>query len=98
MNKPLIITVLVALIVHSSESFRMPRQAEEEEGTFTKISDTVKSYYNSAINSARGYVENVKGLKLEEKASNLYRETSTALSTYAGIVQDQLYHIIYQTQ
>ncbi|KAM7421215.1 hypothetical protein PAMA_015391 [Pampus argenteus] len=97
MNKLLIITVLVALLALSAESFRMPRQAEEE-GTLSKISDTVKSYYNTAINSARGYAEDVKGLKLEEKASNLYHETTAALGTYFSIMQDQLYHILYQTQ
>ncbi|XP_031709318.1 apolipoprotein C-II [Anarrhichthys ocellatus] len=98
MNKLLGITVLVALLAVSAESFRMPRQAEEEQelGTLTKITDGIKSYYDSAVNTASGYLENIKGMKLEEKAKTLYTDTTIVLSTYAGIAQDQLYHIFYQ--
>ncbi|XP_053183260.1 apolipoprotein C-II [Scomber japonicus] len=93
MNKLLVITVLVALLALSAESFRMPRQAEEEQGTLSKLTDTIKSYYSEAVNTASGYLDNIKGLKLEEKAVNLYTDTTTVVSTYAGILQDQLYHI-----
>ncbi|XP_042281101.1 apolipoprotein C-II [Thunnus albacares] len=98
MNKLLVITVLVALLALSAESFRVTRQTEEEQGTLTKITDTVKSYYDEAINTASGYLDSIRGLKLEEKAKNLYTDTTTVVSTYAGIVQDQLYHIFYQQQ
>ncbi|XP_013872746.1 apolipoprotein C-II [Austrofundulus limnaeus] len=95
MNKLLVVTVLVALLALTAESFRVPRQAEEEEGTLSKITDTVKSYYDSALNTVSGYVESIKGLNLEEKAKNLYTETSTVVSTYAGIAQDQIYHFFH---
>ncbi|XP_041844666.1 apolipoprotein C-II [Melanotaenia boesemani] len=95
MNKLLVITVLVALLALSAESFRVPRQAEEEQGTLTKITDAVKGYYDDAVDTVSGYVESIKGLKLEEKAKNLYTDTTTAVVTYAGIVQDQLYHIFH---
>ncbi|XP_037532096.1 apolipoprotein C-II [Nematolebias whitei] len=94
-NKLLVVTVLVALLALSAESFRVPRQAEEEEGTLTKITGTVKSYYDSAVNTVSGYVESLKGLNLDEKAKNLYDETSTVVSTYAGIAHDQLYHFFH---
>lgn len=46
----------------------MPRQTVEEEvGTLTKITDTVKSYYEGSVNTASGYIDNIKGMKLEEK-------------------------------
>ncbi|XP_068592491.1 apolipoprotein C-II [Cebidichthys violaceus] len=97
MNKLLVITVLVALLALSAESSRIPRQVEEEEqGTLTRITESIKSYYDNAVNTASGYLENIKGLKLEEKAQNLYTDTTTVMSTYAGIAQDQLYHIFYQ--
>uniref|UniRef100_A0A669D087 Apolipoprotein C-II n=2 Tax=Oreochromis niloticus TaxID=8128 RepID=A0A669D087_ORENI len=96
MNKLLVITVVVALFALSAESFRVPRQVDEEEqGTITKITDTVKSYYAGAVNTASEYLEQIKGLKLEEKAKNLYTETSNIMSTYLGIAQDQLYHIFH---
>ncbi|KAM9353517.1 apolipoprotein C-II [Symphorus nematophorus] len=95
MNKLLVITVLVALLALSGESFRVPRQVEEEQGTLTKITDTLRSYYDSTLDTASGYLESIKGLKLEEKAKNLYTESATAVSTYCGILQDQLYHIFY---
>uniref|UniRef100_A0A1A7WV35 Apolipoprotein C-II n=2 Tax=Iconisemion striatum TaxID=60296 RepID=A0A1A7WV35_9TELE len=95
MNKLLVVAVLVAFLALSVESFRVPRQAEEEEGTLTKITGTVKSYYDSAVNTVSGYVDSIKGLKLEEKAKNLYDETTTVLGTYAGIAQDQLYHFFH---
>lgn len=96
MNKLLVITVLVALFALSAESFRVPRQTDEEQGTLTKVTEAVKSYYDSAINTASGYLDSIKGLKVEEKVKNLYIDTTTAMTTYAGILQDQLYHIIYQ--
>ncbi|XP_030250521.1 apolipoprotein C-II [Sparus aurata] len=93
MNKLLVITVLVGLLALSADSFRMPRQVEEEEGTISKITGTIRSYYDSAVNTATEYIESIKGLKLEEKAKNLYADTTEVASTYAGIMQDQLYHI-----
>ncbi|CAJ1062667.1 LOW QUALITY PROTEIN: apolipoprotein C-II [Xyrichtys novacula] len=112
MNKLLVITVLVALLSLNAESFRMPRQAvedveppvkaeeavEEEKGTLTKFTDGVKSYYNSAVNTATGYLDSIRGLKLEEKVKNIYTDTATAVNTYAGIVNDQLYHTFYSQQ
>ncbi|XP_070768556.1 apolipoprotein C-II [Enoplosus armatus] len=95
MNKLLVITVLVTLLALSAESFRVPRQAEEEQGTLSKFTDSFRSYYDSAINSASEYLDGIKGLKLEEKAKSLYTDTTTVVSTYAGIVQDQIYHIFY---
>lgn len=56
------------LFCADAESFRLAREAEEEQGTITKVTDIVKSYYDSAINTASGYLESIKGLKLEEKA------------------------------
>nr|XP_033496059.1 apolipoprotein C-II [Epinephelus lanceolatus] len=101
MNKLLVITVLVALLSLSAESFRMPRQAEaveeeEEVGTLTKVSGTIKSYYNNAIDTASGYLDSIRGLKIEEKAKNFYTETFSVITTYADILHDQLYHIVYQ--
>lgn len=59
----------VACFCIGAESFRVPRQVDEEEqGTITKLTDTVKSYYAGAVNTASDYLEQIKGLKLEEKA------------------------------
>ncbi|XP_049439226.1 apolipoprotein C-II [Epinephelus fuscoguttatus] len=101
MNKLLVITVLVALLSLSAESFRMPRQAEaveeeEEVGTLTKVSGTIKSYYNDAVNTASGYLDSIRGLKIEEKAKNFYTEATSVITTYAGIFNDQIYHMLYQ--
>ncbi|XP_056300281.1 apolipoprotein C-II [Pseudoliparis swirei] len=96
MTKLLVVTVLVALLALSAESFRMPRAVEEEQGTLTKISGSIKSYFDNAVNTASGYLEDIRGMKLEEKAANLYTDTTTVVSTYAGIVHDQLYHLFYQ--
>lgn len=46
----------------------MPRQVDEEEGTLSKISEAIKSYYGSALDTVNGYVDTIKGLKIEEKA------------------------------
>ncbi|XP_037309113.2 apolipoprotein C-II [Pungitius pungitius] len=96
MNKLLVLTVLVALLALSAESFRVPRQVEEEAGALSKITGTFRSYYDTAVNAASGYLDTIKGLKLEEKAKNIYSDTTTVVSTYAGIAHDQLYHIFYQ--
>ena len=97
MNKLLVITVLAALLAINVEGFRVSRQVDEEEqGTLSKMSNAFRSYYDNAVNTASGYLDSVKGLKLEEKAMNVYEETTKVLSTYTGIVHDQLYHIFYQ--
>ncbi|XP_077067786.1 apolipoprotein C-II isoform X1 [Siphateles boraxobius] len=97
MNKLLAITLLIAFLALGTESFRVPRQAEEEEkkGTIATVVDSLKSYYDQSIDTASSYVESIKGYKLEAKAKNLYDETVRAVSTYAGIFNDQLYHILY---
>ncbi|KAF3692152.1 Apolipoprotein C-II [Channa argus] len=94
MKKLLVITVLVALLALSAESFRLPRQAPEEQGTLTKLTDTVRSYYDSAVDTASGYLESIKNMQLKEKAKILYTDTTTAMSTYWDIAHDQLYHIL----
>ncbi|XP_062394933.1 apolipoprotein C-II-like [Sardina pilchardus] len=91
MRNVLAFAVLFALLAVGAESFRVPRQAEE--GTVATVMDTLKSYYDSGIDSASGYLDSLKGMKLEEKAKNLFSETTTAVKTYAGIMQDQLYHM-----
>ncbi|XP_036449177.1 apolipoprotein C-II [Colossoma macropomum] len=100
MHKLITITVLIAVLALGAESFRVPRQVEgegedEEKGTVATVLDTLKSYYDQGLNTASGYIENIKELKLEEKAKSLLDETTQAVRTYFGIVQDQLYHIVY---
>lgn len=57
------------LLCPGAESFRMPRQAKEEEaGTMAKIVDTLKGYYDDTLNTASSYMDSIRGLKLEEKA------------------------------
>ncbi|RXN10254.1 apolipo C-II-like protein [Labeo rohita] len=69
MNKLLVITVVVAFLALGAESFRVPRQTEEEEkGTIATVVDTLRSYYDSSVDTASGYVETIKGYKLDEKA------------------------------
>lgn len=105
MNKLLVITVLAALLAINAEGFRVARQVDEdvlepvvEEGTLTKMTNAVKGYYDNAVNTASGYLDSIKGLKLEEKAKNIYEETTKVVSTYSGIMQDQLYHIFTNQQ
>uniref|UniRef100_A0A8D8IMV6 Apolipoprotein C-II n=1 Tax=Culex pipiens TaxID=7175 RepID=A0A8D8IMV6_CULPI len=95
MNKILAITVFVAFLALGAERFRVPRQAEDEKGTIAVVVDTLKSYYDQSVDTASGYVETIKGYKLEEKAKTIYSDTVRAVGTYAGIFQDQLYHILY---
>lgn len=55
-----------------AEGYRVPRQAEaaeEEQGTMGRIKSSIKSMYDSTVNTAMGYVESIKGLKVEEKAA-----------------------------
>ncbi|KAM9309105.1 apolipoprotein C-II [Pholidichthys leucotaenia] len=99
MNKFLGIAVLVALLSLSANSFRVLRQVEEEEeGTMTRITHAVKTYYSRAMDTANGYLETIKGMKLDEKAKNLYQDTANIISTYFNIAQDQAYHILYPQQ
>ncbi|XP_026800588.1 apolipoprotein C-II [Pangasianodon hypophthalmus] len=99
MNKLVIVTVLITVLALGVESFRLPREAENEEaGPVTFVIDKLRSYYDYSLDIAGSYVETIKDLKLDEKAKNLYEETTGAVRTYAGIVQDQLYHMIYTAE
>ncbi|XP_056879247.1 apolipoprotein C-II [Takifugu flavidus] len=98
MSKLLAITALLVLLVVGAESFRVPRETDEEQGTLSRITDSFRSYYSRAVNAASAYLEGIKGLKFEEKAKNLYSDTKTVVRTYAEIVQDQLYHALYAQQ
>lgn len=40
-----------------------------EQGTLTKITGFIKSGYNSTVSTAKDYLERIKGLKIEEKAT-----------------------------
>lgn len=61
-------SLILSLWHAGAESFRVPRQAEEEKGTIAVVVDTLKSYYDQSVDTASGYVETIKGYKLEEKA------------------------------
>merc|ERR1719369_504605 len=107
MNKLLVITVLVALLALSAESFRVARQAEDElvagpgpagPGPVTQLTDGIKQYYGQAVDTVNSYIESIQGLNIEQKAKNLYDETVKATTTYYGIVYDQVYHAVYGSQ
>ncbi|KAM9488422.1 apolipoprotein C-II [Clarias gariepinus] len=98
MNKLLFVSVLITVFVLGAESFRVPRQAPEEEeqnGPVTYLLDQLRGYYDYSLKVAGSVVESIKELKLEEKAKNVYSETTGAARTYLGIAQDQLYHMVY---
>ncbi|KAF7708172.1 apolipoprotein C-II [Silurus meridionalis] len=100
MNKLVIVTVLIAVFTLGAESFRVPRETEEgeENGPVTSLFGKLRGYYDYSVNVAGSYVDTIKDLKLDEKAKNLYEETTGAVRTYAGIFQDQLYHMIYSSE
>ncbi|KAJ3598393.1 hypothetical protein NHX12_001903 [Muraenolepis orangiensis] len=96
MNKLLIIAVMVTLLALSAESFRVARQVlDEEPGTLAKITDTIKTYYGDSVDAATGYIDSIRGMKLEEKAKNLYDETTKVVSTYFNVFHDQIYYSFY---
>ncbi|XP_060726815.1 apolipoprotein C-II [Tachysurus vachellii] len=100
MNKLVIVSILIALLALGAESFRVKRETkdEEEKGPVTALIDKLRNYYDYSLGVAGSYVDTIKDLKLDEKAKNLYEETTGAARTYAGIFQDQLYHMIYSSE
>uniref|UniRef100_A0A3B5AV89 Apolipoprotein C-II n=1 Tax=Stegastes partitus TaxID=144197 RepID=A0A3B5AV89_9TELE len=97
MNKLLVISVLVTLLALNAEGFRVLRQAEEKPGSLERVTGAIKSYYDTAVNTVSDGIENIKGLKLEERASNLYTDFTTVVGTYFGIAKDQIVHF-YDSQ
>merc|ERR1712112_683655 len=67
-------------------------------GPVTRVTDTIKQYYASTVDTANSYMESIQGLKLEEKAKNLYDGTVEAASTYTGIIYAQIYHRVYPAE
>jgi len=73
-------------------------ESEVVKGPVTKITDGIQHYYAQGVDTVNGYIEGIKGLKLEEKAKNLYDESVKAGNTYYGIIYDQVYHAMYPQQ
>merc|ERR1739838_1072968 len=82
-------------IVAEAPAEEIVAEAPEEEvvaeapGTMTKMTNAVKYYYASSVDTATGYLD---------KAKNLYEDTSRAMTTYAGIMKDQTYHLLWPSQ
>lgn len=55
--------------IKGAESFRVPRQAEDEDqGTASNVLGTLRSYYDQSLNTASSYYDSIRDFKLEEKA------------------------------
>ncbi|XP_048880348.1 apolipoprotein C-II [Brienomyrus brachyistius] len=93
MNKLLAIAVLVAVISYDAECLRIIREVTEE--TEATVADTLWSYWDNTFQTANGWMEQVKGWKLDEKAKDMYDDTTKAVTTYGAILQDQVYHLFY---
>merc|ERR1739838_1220014 len=82
-------------IVAEAPAEEIVAEAPEEEvvaeapGTMTKMTNAVKYYYASSVDTATGYLD---------KAKNLYEDTSRAMTSYAGIMKDQTYHLLWPSQ
>jgi len=72
--------------------------SEGAKGPVTRVTEGIQHYYAQGVDTVNGYIESIKGLKLEEKAKNLYDESVKAGNTYYGIIYDQVYHAMYPQQ
>ncbi|KPP59429.1 apolipoprotein C-II-like [Scleropages formosus] len=98
MKKLLALTVLIALFSYGAESFRVLREVpepEEEPGPLSTVTNTLWSFVEKSVDTANGWLESLKNLKLDEKAKNMFDETTKAVSTYSSIMQDQVYFLLY---
>ncbi|XP_015191898.1 apolipoprotein C-II [Lepisosteus oculatus] len=94
MNRLLALAVLLVLCCCGADS--LPTEAPQEATDPLKtVSDTLWSYYDHTMKTASGWVDQAKSWKLDDKARNAYEETSKAVTTYAGILKDQVYHILF---
>ncbi|XP_036393853.1 apolipoprotein C-II [Megalops cyprinoides] len=82
---------------HAPEAVPDVVAPEEPEGPgpFTMAFDAIRHAWDTSVDTAHGWLETVRGLKLEEKAKSLYEDTANAVTTYSGILHDQMYHLIY---
>ncbi|KAL4657708.1 apolipoprotein C-II-like [Arapaima gigas] len=98
MNRLLAATVLIALFSYGADGFRIlkevPEPAEDSDA-FSTVTNTLWSVWEKSIDTANSWMENLKSLKLDEKAKNMFHETTKAMTTYSGIVHDQMYYLLY---
>ncbi|XP_076987601.1 apolipoprotein C-II isoform X2 [Tamandua tetradactyla] len=68
--------------------------AEEAEDTslslLTQVQESLYSYWDSAKAAARELYERTYLTSVDEKLRNMYSQSTAAVSTYAGIMTDQL--------
>ncbi|XP_061453876.1 apolipoprotein C-II-like [Rhineura floridana] len=84
-------SVLLVLLCSDVSSYHLQKREAEEKEISTQLQEAAKSYWNQALS----WLEQVKPLQVQEKLSDILHKGTAAMSTYSGIVHDQVYHWWY---
>ncbi|XP_007659065.1 apolipoprotein C-II isoform X1 [Ornithorhynchus anatinus] len=89
--------LLLLLLSSVVQAARLRR--EEPQTLLSRVQDTLVGYLGAVSTTARELYEKAKNTGLNEKISSLsphrdaYSKSTAAMTTYTGILTDQIYHL-----
>ncbi|KAL2763102.1 apolipoprotein C-II precursor [Daubentonia madagascariensis] len=97
MGTRFLLALLLVLLVLGFEvqGAQLPQQDEPNSPTLlTQMQESLSGYWDSAKEAARGLYEKTYLNTMDEKLRDVYSKSTAAVSTYAGIVTDQLLSLL----
>ncbi|XP_038623315.1 apolipoprotein C-II [Tachyglossus aculeatus] len=83
--------LLLLLLSSVVQGARLRR--EEPQSLLDRVQDTLVGYLGTVGTAARELYEKAKSTGLNEKIRDVYSKSTAAMSTYTGILTDQVYHL-----
>uniref|UniRef100_F6PKW1 Apolipoprotein C-II n=1 Tax=Ornithorhynchus anatinus TaxID=9258 RepID=F6PKW1_ORNAN len=65
----------------------------EPQTLLSRVQDTLVGYLGAVSTTARELYEKAKNTGLNEKIRDAYSKSTAAMTTYTGILTDQIYHL-----
>ncbi|XP_007659067.1 apolipoprotein C-II isoform X2 [Ornithorhynchus anatinus] len=83
--------LLLLLLSSVVQAARLRR--EEPQTLLSRVQDTLVGYLGAVSTTARELYEKAKNTGLNEKIRDAYSKSTAAMTTYTGILTDQIYHL-----
>ncbi|XP_072464040.1 apolipoprotein C-II isoform X4 [Notamacropus eugenii] len=89
-----ILTFLLLLLLASAQAARPRFRREESPSLLSKVQSQIFDYWESAKTKAQELYEKVHIPRIDENLRHVYDKGSEAMTTYTGILTDQILHML----
>ncbi|XP_068944380.1 apolipoprotein C-II isoform X1 [Petaurus breviceps papuanus] len=94
-TRPTLTFLLLLLVLVSVAQAARPRfRREESPGLLSKVQSHIFDYWESAKAKAQELYEKVQIPRVDENLRHVYDKGSEAMTTYTGILTDQIFHML----